>query len=112
LKATLSLHCRVAPRPPCSPLLSYTTLFRSLMQWHEFLEKHPHAVSILISKLANSYYSVSVASSLPRSGSKNAHITKWSNYGYGTDRKSTRLNSSHVKTSYAVFCSKKKTGAG
>src|SRR5207302_8163801 len=25
------------------------------------------------------------------------------------DRKSTRLNSSHVKSSYAVFCSKKKT---
>src|SRR5690606_40423804 len=25
------------------------------------------------------------------------------------DRKSTRLNSSHVKNSYAVFCSKKKT---
>src|SRR5690606_32152031 len=29
-------------------------------------------------------------------------------YGY-TDRKSTRLNSSHVKISYAVFCLKKKT---
>src|SRR5690606_39419450 len=27
----------------------------------------------------------------------------------GLDRKSTRLNSSHVKTSYAVFCLKKKT---
>src|SRR5207302_2569608 len=27
---------------------------------------------------------------------------------YGTDRKSTRLNSSHVKISYAVFCLKKK----
>src|SRR5438067_4000265 len=26
------------------------------------------------------------------------------------DRKSTRLNSSHVSTSYAVFCLKKKTG--
>src|SRR5690606_41777410 len=26
----------------------------------------------------------------------------------GRDRKSTRLNSSHVKISYAVFCSKKK----
>src|SRR5207302_8856970 len=26
----------------------------------------------------------------------------------GADRKSTRLNSSHVKTSYAVFCLKKK----
>src|SRR5690625_5550139 len=27
---------------------------------------------------------------------------------YGTDRKSTRLNSSHVAISYAVFCLKKK----
>src|SRR5436305_3442518 len=30
-------------------------------------------------------------------------ITNWS------DRKSTRLNSSHVRISYAVFCLKKKT---
>src|SRR5690625_536206 len=32
------------------------------------------------------------------------------NYGppYGSDRKSTRLNSSHVAISYAVFCLKKK----
>src|SRR5690606_39278759 len=28
----------------------------------------------------------------------------------GLDRKSTRLNSSHVKSSYAVFCLKKKKG--
>src|SRR5690606_41784738 len=28
----------------------------------------------------------------------------------GIDRKSTRLNSSHVKISYAVFCLKKKRG--
>src|SRR5690625_6989569 len=28
------------------------------------------------------------------------------------DRKSTRLNSSHVATSYAVFCLKKKVGSG
>src|SRR5690606_41371946 len=28
----------------------------------------------------------------------------------GDNRKSTRLNSSHVKTSYAVFCLKKKKG--
>src|SRR5438874_3599879 len=28
------------------------------------------------------------------------------------DRKSTRLNSSHVEISYAVFCLKKKTSAG
>src|SRR5690606_41485097 len=30
------------------------------------------------------------------------------NFGCDEDRKSTRLNSSHVKTSYAVFCLKKK----
>src|SRR5699024_12219002 len=29
---------------------------------------------------------------------------------YGGDRKSTRLNSSHVSISYAVFCLKKKKG--
>src|SRR6266513_4949682 len=29
--------------------------------------------------------------------------------GFGLDRKSTRLNSSHVSISYAVFCLKKKT---
>src|SRR5690606_42139861 len=31
-----------------------------------------------------------------------------SSWGSTTDRKSTRLNSSHVKISYAVFCLKKK----
>src|SRR5690606_18054940 len=30
-------------------------------------------------------------------------------FGLSLDRKSTRLNSSHVKISYAVFCLKKKT---
>src|SRR5690625_6484042 len=32
--------------------------------------------------------------------------------GGGADRKSTRLNSSHVAISYAVFCWKKKTNRG
>src|SRR5690349_25084971 len=32
----------------------------------------------------------------------------WWGYEYGEDRKSTRLNSSHVEISYAVFCLKKK----
>src|SRR5690606_40876834 len=32
----------------------------------------------------------------------------WRHIGSGRDRKSTRLNSSHVKISYAVFCLKKK----
>src|SRR5690606_41690430 len=33
---------------------------------------------------------------------------KTSDFGDAIDRKSTRLNSSHVKISYAVFCLKKK----
>src|SRR5699024_3105222 len=36
-------------------------------------------------------------------------IIPYSNYGTIVDRKSTRLNSSHVSISYAVFCLKKKT---
>src|SRR5262245_64072999 len=32
-----------------------------------------------------------------------------SKLGFSTDRKSTRLNSSHLGISYAVFCLKKKT---
>src|SRR5207249_7780426 len=32
----------------------------------------------------------------------------WRNAGWKRDRKSTRLNSSHVSISYAVFCLKKK----
>src|SRR5690606_39635473 len=35
--------------------------------------------------------------------------TGWPSFWDETDRKSTRLNSSHVKISYAVFCLKKKT---
>src|SRR3989442_9051463 len=34
----------------------------------------------------------------------------WGSDGWTTDRKSTRLNSSHVRISYAVFCLKKKIG--
>src|SRR5690606_7765892 len=38
----------------------------------------------------------------------NNPIELWSNKVIKQDRKSTRLNSSHVKISYAVFCLKKK----
>src|SRR5206468_9929016 len=41
------------------------------------------------------------------------HATQRSNASFETDRKSTRLNSSHDQISYAVFClKKKKTAAG
>src|SRR5690606_40231377 len=47
---------------------------------------------------------------LPMPTSFFALPTYWKPFGSGQkDRKSTRLNSSHVKISYAVFCLKKKT---
>src|SRR5256885_8942077 len=65
-------------RPPRSTLFPYTTLFRSPP------EPDPDPPSDCLSPPGNSY------SSLLR------------------DRKSTRLNSSHLVISYAVFCLKKK----
>src|SRR5437773_7975542 len=67
-------------RPPRSTLFPYTTLFRSLA-----------ATSLDGTKLVNQI------SLLPTSQRP-----------WGTDRKSTRLNSSHITISYAVFCLKKK----
>src|SRR5690606_41726460 len=48
-----------------------------------------------------------------RYGQPIAAIIVWADRAadYCPDRKSTRLNSSHVKISYAVFCLKKKKGA-
>src|SRR5436305_11117048 len=70
-------------RPPRSTLFPYTTLFRS------------EAVSRALAspprprRLGRGF--ITVAEAAPK-----------------LDRKSTRLNSSHVRISYAVFCLKKK----
>src|SRR5438477_6551187 len=68
-------------RPPRSTLFPYTTLFRSLKAARE---RDTHTYSVV-----------------PYKGKR----------GDGRrplDRKSTRLNSSHMSISYAVFCLKKK----
>src|SRR5699024_3326073 len=39
---------------------------------------------------------------------RHSHISLLIDMGFSADRKSTRLNSSHVSISYAVFCLKKK----
>src|SRR5436309_11062650 len=44
-------------------------------------------------------------------GKSPTHDSQWPLPQTRKDRKSTRLNSSHVKTSYAVFCLKKKIKA-
>src|SRR3989442_6526143 len=72
-------------RPPRSTLFPYTTLFRSLPFGEG--KTSPVAVEDVARVVA------AVRANPP------PHIG---------DRKSTRLNSSHVRISYAVFCLKKK----
>src|SRR5256885_12383331 len=73
-------------RPPRSTLFPYTTLFRSPM-WRERLASAlPPAGQALAAWLLSCAVPVLAAG----------------------DRKSTRLNSSHLVISYAVFCLKKK----
>src|SRR5690554_7568587 len=79
------------PRPPRSTLFPYTTLFRSYVQ--------AKSVEDVDARLAEA-----------------AARGEWTLIDFyadwcvscHVDRKSTRLNSSHVRISYAVFCLKKK----
>src|SRR3989442_3236269 len=80
-------------RPPRSTLFPYTTLFRSLVDGTAGLLTGDEAT-----------YTFHVGSSGPAK-----FVLTWSDYPGTIDRKSTRLNSSHVRISYAVFCLKKKT---
>src|SRR5256885_8784227 len=71
-------------RPPRSTLFPYTTLFRSLpLRDRPVFGYDDHARSV-------------------RPIDESAYKLLW------VDRKSTRLNSSHLVISYAVFCLKKK----
>src|SRR5690554_7368574 len=67
--------------------------------------------------LTNEYIAVAVNTSPDGTGRIGMKVTGGDPYReadedqpliYGLDRKSTRLNSSHVRISYAVFCLKKK----
>src|SRR2546421_7820388 len=75
-------------RPPRSTLFPYTTLFRSMVC--QIAPSVKTATSVVPPPMSTS--------ATPRSVSPSA----------STDRKSTRLNSSHDQISYAVFCLKKK----
>src|SRR5436305_9140705 len=76
-------------RPPRSTLFPYTTLFRSEMKSLLGMEKR-------------------VRYGIGRNVALRAADGHWYDLADGADRKSTRLNSSHVRISYAVFCLKKK----
>src|SRR5690606_41897582 len=84
--------------PPRSTLFPYTTLFRSK-------ETAMHKLTVLLAALLVSFSSWA----LDLDSAKQMGLVGEQTNGYlGLDRKSTRLNSSHVKISYAVFCLKKK----
>src|SRR5690349_22160121 len=78
-------------RPPRSTLFPYTTLFRSQAAIGEPLIDHRQIVE----------RAPVLAGPHRGGGARQADHQR-------VDRKSTRLNSSHVEISYAVFCLKKK----
>src|SRR5436309_5955660 len=84
-------------RPPRSTLFPYTTLFRSPARARHARDHLWRLAPGLRSRAENF-------------GSHTARETGGQCPGNRRfpDRKSTRLNSSHVKISYAVFCLKKK----
>src|SRR2546422_4326525 len=86
-------------RPPRSTLFPYTTLFRSVPVIVTNVPTGPLAGSTLVIDGPNRTVKVRVA------GVRSSFPARSSAF---TDRKSTRLNSSHGYISYAVFCLKKK----
>src|SRR5256885_13121057 len=88
-------------RPPRSTLFPYTTLFRSYPTTCD-LERLKAGGDHWVHELARDSW-VGV---VPRYGS--VAELRWFRGPKG-DRKSTRLNSSHLVISYAVFCLKKKS---
>src|SRR5689334_24416761 len=86
------------PPPPSPPLFPYTTLFRSPYHCRRGEEAGQRDLA-WIALLAEGR-GVRLLAERGAGGREQA--------GEEADRKSTRLNSSHSSTSYAVFCLKKK----
>src|SRR2546430_11570312 len=82
-------------RPPRSTLFPYTTLFRSCPDHRQRTIGGGAARRLLRGIGSSARYGPKSHAPGPRPGS------------LGTDRKSTRLNSSHSQISYAVFFLKK-----
>src|SRR5690554_7293765 len=93
-------------RPRRSTLFPYTTLFRSIatdghVYAHAAEEDALAAKGVLHARLANGVAGpIDVFVTHLQAGAEHGAVRR--------DRKSTRLNSSHVRISYAVFCLKKK----
>src|SRR5690554_6968268 len=87
-------------RPPRSTLFPYTTLFRSLVLQDPFTTLNP-----LLRCRTQVHARRNGRTS--KAEQREEAVRRLDEVGI-EDRKSTRLNSSHVRISYAVFCLKKK----
>src|SRR5258708_8222832 len=95
-------------RPPRSTLFPYTTLFRSVRARPSTslgLGRHAFVLVLGIS-LGDPSSPGNLQLAVPPS--RGGHLRSGFPGEDGSDRKSTRLNSSHQIISYAVFCLKKK----
>src|SRR5690625_6535490 len=96
------------PRPQCSTLFPYTTLFRSVIkQWLQWL-KTDRMGEFTWDTMVKTYRLAGRVNWLKPLAVPLLVVLAQPRYGK-EDRKSTRLNSSHVAISYAVSCLKKKT---
>src|SRR5438067_9286184 len=83
-------------RPPRSTLFPYTTLFRSIHAGNRVGDN----AKVAILEIIGYQYKEKEKKEKPKKEEPAEDFEE--------DRKSTRLNSSHVSISYAVFCLKKK----
>src|SRR3989440_6492151 len=91
-------------RPPRSTLFPYTTLFRSLARrFNQATSEYQRVLKVYQANRDN-FGVVDALIGLGRVYLDQRQFDKAAD----TDRKSTRLNSSHDQISYAVFCLKKK----
>src|SRR5690606_41575533 len=100
------------PRPPPRPtLFPYTTLFRSKHHRTEDRILELPDIARPVIGLQHRHrargYAGDPAAGFRRTDARDEMLHQHRNV-FPPDRKSTRLNSSHVKISYAVFCLKKK----
>src|SRR3712207_8329421 len=93
-------------RPPRSTLFPYTTLFRSLDAGVNVSAGSDNMFDIWFR--FNRMDPVETAYITCLSGGMRTDAEVREAFDMTTDRKSTRLNSSHANISYAVFCLKKK----
>src|SRR5256885_5250730 len=87
-------------RPPRSTLFPYTTLFRSIPAQIAYIVNHAEDQIL--------FFETSFLPLVEKLAAQFTTVRLFVLTADKADRKSTRLNSSHLVISYAVFCLKKK----